>query len=270
MLDRENLNRRFSVGDDCKDFYDRNGYVILSDLFSSDEIAAIYEDVLSLFRIRFGGTTLNETMTVPYTTQKETWKACARQMQNSLTQLHAGTKPEITALLKKLGLKQPSAWVMPEVRADMPMDKRYMQPWHQDWRSGQGSLNSVTIWTPLRDVKKENGAIELIPGSHLDGYRDVEVVHDPLRYILKNPVPRDAPTVAAELKRGECILFSQMLLHASGENTSDQPRLTCQFRFVDRTDKHFIGNNYRAPQSTDLVWERWPTASDMVEIHGHA
>jgi phytanoyl-CoA hydroxylase len=268
MLDRENMTCRFSVNDDCKSFYDRNGYVILSDLFSDSEIAAIYHDVLSLFQLRFGGNSLKEAVADPHASRKDEWRACARQMQNTLAQLHAGTKPEITKLLKKLGMRSPSAWVLPEIRADMSMDRRYMQPWHQDWRSGQGSFNSVTIWTPLHDVKKENGAIEVIAGSHLDGYRDVDVIQDPLRYIMKNPLPADAFSFVAELKRGECILFSQMLLHASGDNTSGLPRLTCQFRFADRAESHFMNNNYRAPQTTDLVWEHPPTAADMAKTHG--
>lgn len=268
IMPRDLFTARFSIVDEFSEFYHRHGYLLFSDLFLPGEIQAIYNDVLEIFRNRFGGRDLQETIVDPYTSQRDVWRTCAKQLQNSLLQLHAGTKPEIIQVLKKLGLQSPAAWVLPEVRIDMPLDQRYMQPWHQDWRSGQGSFNSVTIWTPLHDVTKDNGAIKLIPGSHLWGYLDVDVIQDPVRYVMKDPPRKDEPNIVAELKQGECILFSQMMVHASGINVSGKPRFTCQFRFADRLDTDFIKNNYRIPEATDLVWEKGPTYADMARVHG--
>ena len=38
-------------------------------------------------------------------------------------------------------------------------------PPHQDWRSMQGSLDSVVVWVALVDVDAALGALEVVPGS---------------------------------------------------------------------------------------------------------
>ena len=37
---------------------------------------------------------------------------------------------------------------------------------HQDWRSMQGSLDSVVVWLPLCDIDVALGALEVVPQSH--------------------------------------------------------------------------------------------------------
>ena len=34
---------------------------------------------------------------------------------------------------------------------------------HQDWRSMQGSLDSVVIWTPLNQIDSDMGPLNIIP-----------------------------------------------------------------------------------------------------------
>jgi ectoine hydroxylase-related dioxygenase (phytanoyl-CoA dioxygenase family) len=259
---------RFSIEDDINGFYRSHGYVVLKDLFEPEEIEGIYDDILKLIGIRFGPGRAISNFLSSYSQDNLIWKACAKQFQNSLPNLHAGTKPAITELLRTLGMAEPIACVLPEIRIDMPGDSQYRQLWHQDWRSGQGSLNAVTIWVPLHDVTADHGAIELIPGSHLQGYRPVEVIENPTRYLLKELPEQSTSKITASLSRGECILFSQFLLHQSGENISGSPRMTSQFRFADRCDPAFIANNYRIPVSTELVWENPPTARDIAMVFG--
>ena len=42
-------------------------------------------------------------------------------------------------------------------------------PWHQDWLSMQGSLNSVVIWLPLVNIDEKIGGISILEGSHKFG-----------------------------------------------------------------------------------------------------
>lgn len=258
--------KRFSVDDEFRAFYLANGFVVFKDLFSSHEIGEIYADILSLIRIRFGKDESISAFVSGYERDKATWQACAKQLQNSLPNLHVGTKPAITAVLERAGLANPMACILPEIRIDMPNDAKYRQPWHQDWRSGQGSLNAVTVWVPLHDVTAEHGAIDFIPGSHLLGYKPIDVIGNPMRFLMRDPPLDSAPRVTATLQRGECILFSQFLIHQSGTNISGTPRFTSQFRFADRSDPAFIANNYRIPTSSELVWDRPPSAEMVAEV----
>lgn len=265
MPDSGNI-KRFSVDDEFRAFYLANGFVVFKDLFSPYEIEEIYADILSLIRIRFGKDEPISAFVSGYSRDKATWKACAKQLQNSLPNLHVGTKPAIAATLKRAGLANPMACVLPEIRIDMPSDAQYRQPWHQDWRSGQGSLNSVTVWVPLHDVTAEHGAIDFIPGSHLLGYQPTDVIVEPMRFLMRDPPSDRARRVTATLRRGECVLFSQFLIHQSGTNNSGVPRFTSQFRFADRSDPAFIANNYRIPTSSELVWDSPPSAKEVSKV----
>jgi phytanoyl-CoA hydroxylase len=158
--------------------------------------------------------------------------------------------PAVDTALRKLGLGEPMISTRPEVRTDMPGDEHYMQPWHQDWRYGQGSVNAVTIWTPLRDVGVENGTIDVMPRTHLLGYPETEE----LEY---------GP---AEMRFGEAIVFSQRLVHRSGFNRSGRARVTVQTRFSDAAEPDFVRRGFPTPAGSELVWDAPPSRADVESV----
>lgn len=99
---------------------------------------------------------------------------------------------------------------------------------HQNWMHVEDIRDTtLTIWCPLVDVDRTNGALEIVPGSHkivpdvaavnVDYYfRDFE---DALIEKYLQPVP---------LKAGEGIIFDDSLIHYSGQNNSDKPRYAIQ------------------------------------------
>jgi phytanoyl-CoA hydroxylase len=171
-------------------------------------------------------------------------------------------KPEVRDVLLVLGLEGPMISTRPEVRTDMPADEQYMQPWHQDWRYGQGSINSVTFWIPLQDVTVENGTIDVMPGTHVLGVLENEELHNPRRFSVTDPRIDGLPYEPAELSFGEAIAFSQLLVHRSGHNTSGAPRLTIQSRFTDFAEPHALRNGLRVASSSELVWDAPPNEAD--------
>jgi ectoine hydroxylase-related dioxygenase (phytanoyl-CoA dioxygenase family) len=99
--------------------------------------------------------------------------------------------------------------------------------WHQDsgYVVGNGGPSDhapyLTCWCPLEDVKVENGAISIIPGSHDAG------ILPHARQSGTNDLAAPAAESRAlmiEAKAGDIIAFSSLLLHASGPNTSDRQR----------------------------------------------
>ena len=123
--------------------------------------------------------------------------------------------------------------------------------WHQDasyWPLSPSK--TVTVWLAIDDVTVENGAMAVIPKSHLHGQIAFErstaeeknvlnqTVHDPTQY-------GDAP-VAFEMKAGQLSLHSDLLLHGSKPNTSTRRRCGLTMRFVP-PDVHAANNwNQRA------------------------
>ncbi len=124
--------------------------------------------------------------------------------------------------IKSLGacflVKQPGA------QGEMPI--------HQDWTVvDEPNFDSVTIWVPLQDVNEQNGAIQVIPGSHR------------FSNVLRSPSLQDSfKNIQAELRKdlkllpmkaGEAFIFSQALLHASPANQSAAPRVAATFGLID-------------------------------------
>jgi hypothetical protein len=95
-------------------------------------------------------------------------------------------------------------------------------PLHQD--DGYGLLDpphDVTVWVALTDATSDNGCLVLAPGSHHGGLIDHHVS-------ARNPAFREAEadaTVELELEAGHAVAFSGLLLHGSGDNTTDHERV---------------------------------------------
>ena len=104
-----------------------------------------------------------------------------------------------------------------------PPGARTELPWHQD--NGYTPLipeEYVTCWLALDDADERNGCLWVIPGSHLDGTRrHRNGGTGPFRVGHDGP-PADG--VPVPVRRGGVLVFSSLLLHRSGPNTTDRPR----------------------------------------------
>jgi ectoine hydroxylase-related dioxygenase (phytanoyl-CoA dioxygenase family) len=124
--------------------------------------------------------------------------------------------------IKKLGTcylnKQPGA------QSEMPI--------HQDWTVvDEPHYDSVTIWIPLQDVNEQNGAIQVIDGSHrfTDAMRSPSM-EDPFKNIQEE-LRKDLKLLP--MKAGDAFIFSQALLHASPANMSTEPRIAVTYGLID-------------------------------------
>ena len=114
-------------------------------------------------------------------------------------------------------------------------------PWHQDatyWPVRP--TRTVTVWLAIDDADEENGAMQVIPGSHRHGQIDFEpsgaeednvlnqTVRDPLDYGM---YPGGAPATLA-MKAGQMSLHTDLLLHGSEPNASTRRRCGLTMRFV--------------------------------------
>jgi phytanoyl-CoA hydroxylase len=263
---------RHRLADDLGPHFRRSGYVVVTDLVAVDQLREARERILALFNRRLArfadGSTPEELLVRTYASQPELWRQCARRMWDVLPVYRLGGDERIAELLRKLDLADAIVSTRPEVRTDMPGDDRYMQPWHQDWRYGQGSLNAVTLWLPLHDVDASRGTIELMPGSHLLGYLDVEELENPRRFSIRSDRLPDLPVETAELRLGEAIVFSQFLVHRSGYNSSGRPRITVQARFADAADPRFVERGYPVSAGSELVWDEPPGEDDLRSVFG--
>lgn len=100
-------------------------------------------------------------------------------------------------------------------------------PPHQDWTFvDETRYFSATIWCPLVDVDRHNGALGVIRGSHR--------LYD---HVRPSPSPQYAPPFSHQLaaifpyvsvvplRAGQAIVFDNRTLHASAPNRTDRLRL---------------------------------------------
>jgi hypothetical protein len=125
------------------------------------------------------------------------------------------------------------------VRIDLPEESKYLFDWHQDFPYVMDSLDAVVFWIPLHDVDETNGALWIAPGSHKLGLQKL-AIDDPnnvrnnkqkVMHIADTSFLDRFPRLRVPAEAGDVLVFSTLLLHASGPNISNRARFTLQVRF---------------------------------------
>jgi hypothetical protein len=105
--------------------------------------------------------------------------------------------------------------------------------WHQDfgfWRACSTD-NMVTAWVALQDTDLSNGAMRMVEGSHkwglvegsdTFGHRDLDKLAQRFAGLGRGEW-REAPCL---LKAGQASFHHSLVFHGSGQNYTDQPRLS--------------------------------------------
>ena len=130
------------------------------------------------------------------------------------------------------------------IRIDSPHDTKFRAYWHQEFPAQLRSLDGVVFWSPLLTVTPEMGPVEYCVGSHVEGL--IRVVKDDggtdrtgayaLRLQDEAALVARHPKVAPLTEPGDLILLDFLTLHQSGENVSDRPRWSMQFRYFNFAD----------------------------------
>ncbi len=98
------------------------------------------------------------------------------------------------------------------------------KPWHQDFAYWQEmNTRQVTVWSAIDGATRENGCIQVIPGSHKQGLIPHHHLED---YMVDESDIDSTQVVYAEMEPGDVLFFNVLTLHASAPNNSDKPRLS--------------------------------------------
>ena len=117
-----------------------------------------------------------------------------------------------------------------------PGDEAYIS-WHQDstyW--GLSHPDVMTAWIALSDVTTENGAMHMLPGSHLLDqlpHVDTFAEHNLLTRGQEVQVEVDeSKTVDVSIRSGEMSLHHVRIVHGSGPNRATDRRIALAIRYV--------------------------------------
>ena len=125
-------------------------------------------------------------------------------------------------------------------------------PWHQDAWTALDRQPLITLWTALDPATKENGCVEIIPGSHKLGLLNPS---HPSGFLTEELAAEYCPrekVVYLELKPGEVALLHNWLLHASDINRSDVSRRAFSVCYMDGNTKA-VNNEEFSPLFLETV-----------------
>jgi ectoine hydroxylase-related dioxygenase (phytanoyl-CoA dioxygenase family) len=144
----------------------------------------------------------------------------------------------------------------------------HKSPPHQDWRSMQGSLDSIVMWVPTTPVSLDTHPLQVIPRSHLWGLAaTVDHIQTPA---VSDPRATEDAYVGLPMQPGDVVVFSSFLVHRTGEHGDGNVRIAFSTRFNNAAEPTFVGHGYPTPYKygyrTDLMFENFPTLDDVATI----
>ena len=120
------------------------------------------------------------------------------------------------------------------VRPKLPNEKLTTLPWHQDSAYMPNTENDshLTVWLPLVDVESENGALQFLPGSHTTGLQTYHRVEgEAFAVPVSPPTTSHTEIDTLEMKKGDLLIFNNLVFHRSLYNRSNSIRWSTDFRY---------------------------------------
>jgi phytanoyl-CoA hydroxylase len=144
----------------------------------------------------------------------------------------------------------------------------HKSPPHQDWRSMQGSLDSIVLWVPTTPVTEASHPLQVVPRSHLLGLLDtVEHIMTPT---VSDPRITEDQFLSLPMQPGDVVAFSSFMVHRTGETGDGQVRIAFSTRFNNAAEPTYIEHGYPTPYKysyrTDLMVPDFPTPRDIAAI----
>lgn len=120
--------------------------------------------------------------------------------------------------------------------------------WHQDvryWSFEKPEL--VSVWLALGNERRENGCLQLIPGTHRMEFNRSQLDES---QFLRTDLPENAPLldnrIHAELEPGDVLFFHCRTFHAADRNSSDRPKFSAVFTYRPADNRPLPGTRSSA------------------------
>ena len=146
------------------------------------------------------------------------------------------------------------------IRINNPDEEKYLAHWHQEYPAQLRSVNGLVFWSPLYDLKLENGPVIVAKESHKSGvfpvYFDGESEN---AYTLKihdlSKVLKQYDRIQPLIKAGDVLIMDFCTLHKSGNNFSNRALWSMQFRWFDMLEETGINNDWQGSFAADTKFQ---------------
>jgi phytanoyl-CoA hydroxylase len=218
-------------------FYRQEGYLAVEGLLSPEEVAASAAALADLLHGRVEGKVgrqeepyyregrVDERVTDPELRVRKLWSFCKLEPRLEAVARH----PRLVGLLDQL--IDPGHRLIQDMALIKPPFHGSEKPWHQDtayfdWTPLGGIIG---VWIALDAASVDNGCMQVIPGTHLDGpaphfhLRDCQMADERVKVDRAVVVP---------LAPGGALFFSGLLHHGTPPNLSGERRRALQYHYA--------------------------------------
>jgi phytanoyl-CoA hydroxylase len=250
------------ISDDDVAFYQKNGYLIVPNALSPEEIESLRNETTAICRGDRG-----EVNNLPEGTSKDSDDEVNQRIL-CIHMIHKISPLMFDALAHPVMAETLTRIIGPNVKCMQSMlfikaSGKPGQAWHQDEIYIPTRDRSLTGgWIALDDATTENGCLYVIPGSHKRGILWPQRVQHDNRFDCAHETFRfpytDDDAIPVEVKAGSMVFFNGYLLHRSLPN-----RTQTGFRRV--LVNHYMSAESLLPWHLPKEGERMATA-DVREI----
>ncbi|KPI95283.1 Phytanoyl-CoA dioxygenase, peroxisomal [Papilio xuthus] len=239
-----------------KKFYKDNGYILIRNPFTAEELEELSTEYDDLFRRKNEAKTESSWVGSDETNRKSDSPYTVKGIHN--LQMHHAVFGKLLYHDKLLDaledVMDTKNIVLHHTKAHYkPPEKGASYPMHQDYHYFPYKKDSmVAAFIHLDDSSPENGGLCVFPGSHrlgpLDDVGARETSH--FHYVdqSKFPIEKSTPVLA---RRGDVVVFSYLLVHGSPANLSARARRMLLVQYADAHDEPLAGE--RAQPARGLV-----------------
>jgi len=251
-------------------FYQENGFVVLKDIYTEQEIDEIAQELDTLFERKSQENNLEATWVGEWKNgHKEQKEMSVHSIHNvnffsSVFTQMLHKKRFVQAISEATGMKD---ILLHHTKAHVkPAGIGAPFPSHQDYHYFPFKKHSVvTAVLHLDDANEKNGGLALFPGSHkLGPLKDTAIQNGDFKYhyVDQNAFPLDKAT-QLDLKRGDVLVFSYLMVHCSGPNRSGDPRRIILTQMMSAEDEPAEDRHKSPAQGIVLLGRNFERDADI-------
>jgi ectoine hydroxylase-related dioxygenase (phytanoyl-CoA dioxygenase family) len=260
-----------------------DGYVIVRGAIDTKALEAINREIAELFAIQL------ERLGQPVDpgASRQTFKNNAIRLLKADVPAYISTArltqnlPSVNRLLicdtvldlaREVGVELPVISTRASIHfssGDLKIPNGYHKsPPHQDWRSMQGSLDSIVYWIPTTPVTSTASPMEFVPKSHLLGL--LNTVDHIMTPTVSDPRITDDKYVPILMNPGDIVLFSSFMVHRTSDEDDGLVRIAMSGRFNNARERTYVEHGYPTPYKysyqLELIHKDFPTLDDVATI----
>ncbi len=209
------------VSQELRDSFHQNGFVMVPDLLTPEEVERFGEAVTR------GVTERTAAHTIPLEKRnnyQQSFLQCMNLWEDRPDVAPLTFHPKIgQAAAELMGVDACRVWHDQALIKEAHGRKTDAHQDHPYWPIKE--TNSITAWIPFVKSTLDNGALGYIPGSHSVGLRKfVNIFFGEPQDILAEPEIRDTPPVFLEVPPGSVVFHHGLTVHLAGANETDTNR----------------------------------------------